>query len=67
MGVSDDALAGEQVLVDRNGWLRAHWRPVGLPGNPGDWTNPQVLSVVVDDIETHPIAVAAITGHVHHN
>jgi len=62
-GVPDDALAGEQVLVDRNGWLRAHWRP----GDSSDWTNPQVLSAVVADIEAHPIAVAAITGHVHHN
>jgi putative copper export protein/mono/diheme cytochrome c family protein len=67
LGVPDDALAGEQVLVDRNGWLRTHWRPVGPLGGPGDWTNPQVLSAVVADIEAHPITVAATTGHVHHN
>ncbi len=59
-GVSDDALAGEEVLVDRNFWLRARWRP----GDPGDWTNPQALAAAVADIATHPIAAATV-GHVH--
>ena len=27
LGVASDALAGEQVLVDQNGWLRARWQP----------------------------------------
>ena len=35
-GVPSQALAGEQVLVDQNAWLRAAWRP----GEPGNWTNP---------------------------
>jgi len=61
-GVPDDALAGEQVLVDGNHWLRARWRP----GDPGDWTNPRALAAVVADIEAHPLAVTT-TGHVHHN
>jgi putative copper export protein/mono/diheme cytochrome c family protein len=59
-GVPDDALAGEQVLVDRNFWLRARWRP----GDPGDWTNPQALAAVVADIAAHPLAAVAV-GHVH--
>ncbi len=61
-GVPDDALAGEQILVDRNLWLRARWRQ----GDPGDWTDPRALAAVVADIATHPIAAVA-TGHVHHN
>jgi hypothetical protein len=59
-GLSDDALAGEQVLVDRNFWLRARWRP----GDPGDWTNAPALAAVVADIVAHPLA-AVTTGHVH--
>jgi putative copper export protein/mono/diheme cytochrome c family protein len=59
-GVPDDALAGEQMLVDRNLWLRARWRL----GDPGDWTNPQALAAVVADIAAHPVAAVA-TGHVH--
>jgi hypothetical protein len=51
-GLPSDALTGEQVLVDQNGWLRARWQP----GAAGDWTNPQALSAVVRDIATHPIA-----------
>ena len=27
LGVPSDALAGRQVLVDQNGWLRAQWQP----------------------------------------
>ena len=60
-GVPDDALAGEQILIDRNFWLRARWRP----GEPGDWTNPQALATVVADIAAHPIAATAGGGHVH--
>jgi len=62
-GVPDDALAGEQVLVDQNHWLRARWRP----GDPGDWNDPQVLASVVADIATHPIAANTGGGHAHHN
>ncbi len=62
-GVSSDALAGEQVLVDQNAWLRAAWRP----GDPGNWTNPQALAAAVRDITAHPIAADTAGGHVHHH
>jgi mono/diheme cytochrome c family protein len=62
-GVPSQALAGEQVLVDQNAWLRAAWRP----GEPGNWTNPQALAAVVADIGAHPIAADAAGGHVHHH
>jgi putative copper export protein/mono/diheme cytochrome c family protein len=62
-GVPSELLAGQQVLVDRNAWLRAAWRP----GEPGDWTNPQALAAVVADISAHPIAADAGGGHVHHH
>ena len=63
LGVSGDALAGKQVLVDQNGWLRAQWQP----GDPGNWTNPQVLATVVRDIAAHPIAADTGGGHAHHH
>jgi putative copper export protein/mono/diheme cytochrome c family protein len=59
-GVPDDALGGEQFLVDQNFWLRARWRP----GDPGDWNDPRALAGVVADIAAHPIA-AVTMGHVH--
>ena len=62
-GVPSELLAGQQVLVDRNAWLRLAWRP----GEPGDWTNPQALAAVVADISAHPIAADAAGGHVHHH
>jgi hypothetical protein len=62
-GLPSDALTGEQVLVDQNGWLRARWQP----GAAGDWTNPQALSAVVRDIATHPIAANTAGGHAHHH
>ena len=62
LGVPSDALAGRQVLVDQNGWLRAQWQP----GNPGDWTNPQALAAAVREIVTHPMA-DTVSGHTHHH
>ena len=62
-GVSSEALAGEQILIDQNAWLRAAWRP----GEPANWTNPQSFAAVIHDIAAHPIAVDAAGGHVHHH
>jgi putative copper export protein/mono/diheme cytochrome c family protein len=61
LGQSPDALAGSQILVDQNAWLRAAWRP----GDPGDWTNPQSLTTAIRDIAAHPIAIDATVGHAH--
>jgi hypothetical protein len=61
LGLTPDALAGAQVLVDQNAWLRAAWRP----GEPGDWTDPRKLAAEIEDISAHPLAVAASGAHVH--
>jgi putative copper export protein/mono/diheme cytochrome c family protein len=61
LGQSPDALAGSQILVDQNAWLRAAWRP----GDPGDWTNPQSLTTAIRDIAAHPIAIDVTAGHAH--
>jgi hypothetical protein len=62
-GVSSEALAGEQILIDQNAWLRAAWRP----GESRDWTNPQSFAAVVRDLAAHPIAANAAGAHVHHH
>jgi hypothetical protein len=62
-GVADEALAGEQILIDQNAWLRAAWRP----GEPGDWMNAQALAVAIRDIAAHSIAADTAGGQVHHH
>jgi putative copper export protein/mono/diheme cytochrome c family protein len=62
-GVPSEALVGEQVLVDQNGWLRAAWRP----GNAEDWTDPNVIAAKIRDIVVHPLAIDLSVVHVHHH
>ncbi len=62
VGLSPDSLAGTQLLVDQNAWLRAKWRP----GDPEDWNDPRVLSALLRNIAAHPI-VASSSAHVHRN
>jgi hypothetical protein len=61
LGLLPDALAGSQVLVDQNAWLRAAWRP----GDPGDWTNPRSLAAMIRDVTARPIQSGAISGQGH--
>jgi putative copper export protein/mono/diheme cytochrome c family protein len=61
LGVTADTLAGAQILVDQNTWLRAAWRP----GDPGDWSDPRSLEAVIRDIAAHPIAIDSAGAHVH--
>ena len=63
LGVSLDALAGTQVLVDQDGWMRAAWRP----GDAEDWTDPNTLAARLRDIQSHPIAVNMTGAQVHHH
>lgn len=61
LGLPPDALTGTQLLVDPAGWLRAVWRP----GDPGNWMDPHVVAVKLNDIVTHPLKVSAPSGHIH--
>lgn len=61
LGLSPDALAGTQLLVDRNGWLHAAWRP----GDAEDWTDPRVLAARIRDILAHPLAIGSFAAHAH--
>ena len=63
LGTTRDALAGSQLLIDPNGWLRAHWRP----GEPGGWPTPARLSARVNALAEHPLPADAASGHVHHH
>ena len=62
VGLSPDALAGTQLLVDQNAWLRAKWRP----GDRGDWNDPRVLSELLRNIAANPI-IASSSVHAHHH
>ncbi|MGC1410779.1 MAG: CopD family protein [Acetobacteraceae bacterium] len=62
VGLSPDSLAGTQLLVDQNAWLRAEWRP----GDREDWNDPRVLSALLRNIAAHPI-VAPSSARVHHH
>ncbi len=59
LGVAPDALAGIQVLVDGDGWLRAAWRP----GDPDGWTDPDALAAKIRDFTAHPIAPGSVAHH----
>lgn len=54
-GVAPDALTGTQVLIDPQGWLRAH-------GGAGD---PNALLAEVAQIRANPIAAPVERGHLH--
>jgi hypothetical protein len=54
-------LAGWQILVDQNAWLRVAWHP----GDPGNWGDPRVLAAVIGDITAHPLVINIPGGHVH--
>jgi putative copper export protein/mono/diheme cytochrome c family protein len=55
LGVAPDALAGTQVLVDQNDWLRLAW-------HPGDASIP---AATVREVEEHPLPLDIVGGHVH--
>lgn len=62
LGRTPDTLAGWQVLVDNNAWLRAAWHP----RQPGDWNDPQMLAERIRDITDHPLAISpSVHVHIH--
>ncbi len=62
LGLPADSLAGAQVLVDQNGWLRAAEAPAGAATR---WADPALLLADVQAIARHPLAAVSV-GHVHH-
>ncbi len=63
VGLSPDALAGTQVLVDRNALLRAAWRP----GDAEDWTDPRIVAARFREILARPLAIDPSAAHAHHH
>lgn len=53
-GVSPGRMAGMQVLVDGEGWLRAVQRPGAGPS----WDDPSALAAAVRDLQAHPLGLA---------
>lgn len=62
LGEKPGALAGTEVLVDRNGWLRLRWRP----GDPGAWDRPSGLDAAIRQIAAHPLTRTAGGRHGQH-
>ncbi len=63
LGITSDAIAGSQFLVDPNGWLRARWSP----GEAGGWTTPKRLSTRVQALAEHPLPSDPANAHAHHH
>ena len=61
LGTTPDALAGIQMLVDANGWLRAHWKS----GEPGGWPTPERLSSRIRTLAEHPLPQGSTKAHHH--
>jgi hypothetical protein len=51
LGTTPDALAGTQLLIDPNDWLRARWHP----GEPGGWATPELLSARIRALAEHSL------------
>jgi putative copper export protein len=62
LGATPEALAGNELLIDGNGWLRARWRP----GQRGGWATPDLLLTRVQALAHSPLPADPTTGHVHH-
>ncbi len=63
LGTSPTKLAGSQLLVDPNGWLRARWRP----GEPGGWATPASLQARIQALAAHPLPADQQSAHAHHH
>ncbi len=60
---SDDAGQGRQLLVDPDGFIRAHWRP----GDRPDWREAGVLRTLAIRLGKEALVAAMPSGHVHHH
>ena len=61
LGTTPAQLAGAELLVDPNGWLRARWRP----GDSGGWPTPELLSARAEALAGHPLPAGPATGAAH--
>jgi hypothetical protein len=49
-----------QIIVDKNGWLRARWLP-------NDSTDPALANAEIQRIDMHPLELGESTGGAHHH
>jgi putative copper export protein/mono/diheme cytochrome c family protein len=63
LGATPEALAGQQFLIDPNGWLRASWRP----GEPAAWTSPELLTARVRMLAERPLPADPADAHAGHH
>lgn len=51
LGTTQAELAGTQLLIDANGWMRGNWRP----GEPGGWGTPALLLARAQALADRPL------------
>jgi putative copper export protein len=61
LGTTPDSLAGTQLLIDSNGWLRARWKP----GELGGWPTSERLSSRIRTLTEHPLPAVSTKAHHH--
>ena len=61
LGATSETLAGSELLIDPNGWIRARWQP----GQPGGWATPDRLRARARTLALHPLPVTLAAAHVH--
>jgi mono/diheme cytochrome c family protein len=63
LGLTPTTLAGNEMLVDANLWLRA----LSKSGEPGNWSDPRHTAAMIRDIAAHPLPPAGEDEHAHHH
>jgi len=63
LGTTTEALAGSELLIDANGWLRARWRV----GTHGGWPTPGLLLARVKVLARSPLPADPASAQAHHH
>ena len=59
------ALVHMEMLVDRQGYLRARWLPPGSPDAAGGWSDLTALLGEVERLAREPASAPALGEHIH--
>ena len=61
LGTTREALAGGELLIDPNGWMRARWQP----GQPGGWPTHDRLMARARLLSVNPLPADPSASHSH--
>lgn len=54
-----------ELLIDRQGYLRARWLPPGSPDTPGGWSDPEALLREIQRLAGEPSSAPTPAEHIH--